>query len=178
MQGWNSSRTDLCQPIQGNPKNQRTRQLTDADIAKRCRSGSNKLTRSLVCFSTGFANCLVPRPTGRNNVDMLANAVQTFAVALIVAGAVGYLLVLLRRSWRTGHGGACSGCSAVKSAGCGVTIAPAPASSPTDTPPQRVFLPIENFTDSARRLREKAASSAEVGHQIADPTASQQERGA
>lgn len=115
---------------------------------------------------------------GRNNGDMLANGVQTFAVALIVAGALGYLLVLARRSWRTGHGGACSGCSAVKSSGCGGTTSSEPAAPVADAGPHRVFLPVENFTASAKRLREQTASPAERSHPNAHSSASGQERGA
>lgn len=109
---------------------------------------------------------------------MLANGVQTFAVALIVAGAVGYLLVIARRSWRTGHGGACGGCSAVKSSGCGGTTSSEPAIPAADVPAQRVFLPVENFTASAKRLRESTASPSDPAHQNAQNSASQQERGA
>jgi hypothetical protein len=85
---------------------------------------------------------------------MLALSAQSFAVLLITAGALGYLLVLARRSWRSGSGGACSGCHASRAD----STSPPERSVGSDarkseSEPLRMFLPVENFADAAKRHR-------------------------
>ena len=75
---------------------------------------------------------------------MLADAVQTFAVVLIVAAAIGYLVVYLRRS-------TCGrGC-------CGRDFPPRRPASPTsdESSGSQPFIPSENLADRARELAKK-----------------------
>ncbi len=82
---------------------------------------------------------------------MLADSAQTFAVVLIVAAAAGYLVVIARRSWKSGHGGACSGCHTV--------AAVRDAAEVTEGSKPAMFIPIENVEDAARRHREQTLAA-------------------
>jgi hypothetical protein len=82
---------------------------------------------------------------------MVAEANQTFGVVLIIAAAVGYLGLILRKSWR-GQGG-CAGCHTMRPSqpGANAEQAPPEAKSTTGT----AFFPLENLADIARRRREQ-----------------------
>jgi len=72
------------------------------------------------------------------NRVMLADTAQAVGVAMIVLGAISYLLVLARRSWRGQTG--CRACAA---------LPPARENPPAGKP----FVPIENLAAAARRHR-------------------------
>ena len=78
---------------------------------------------------------------------MLADATQTFIVILIVAAAVGYLGLLLRRGRRHGCCGNRSACSPDLRAG--------------QEDPTSPVVPREDLADRARRLADEASSTDE-----------------
>jgi hypothetical protein len=77
---------------------------------------------------------------------MLADTAQAVGVAMIVLGAISYLLVLARRSWRGQTG--CRSCAA--------------ALPPTreNPPAAKQFVPLENLTAAARRHRAEREAGA------------------
>jgi hypothetical protein len=83
---------------------------------------------------------------------MLALSTQVLAVGLIVAAALGYLLVIARRSWKSGHGAACGGCHNSAEADFEEAL-PGAGVEAGRSAVHQMFLPVENLTDVARRRR-------------------------
>ncbi len=81
---------------------------------------------------------------------MLADLVQTFGVVLIVVAAAGYLLLVLRRSWRQGGGCGCCGTKTppFSTDACGRESPGEPAR--TDRVPSKQIISVDRLADSAR----------------------------
>ncbi len=95
------------------------------------------------------------RRAGRES-GMLGDVAQTFAVGLIVAGAVAYLLVALRRWMRGEHGAGCSGCSL---ASTHAKLRKAALRKPAQATP-RQMVPLESLAQIARRRSDERAAPA------------------
>lgn len=80
----------------------------------------------------------------------MADLVQTFGVVLIVAAAVGYLLLTVRRTWRQGGGCGCCGTK-----GLPFTVETRPAEPEgdvgrTDRVPTKQVISLDRLAESAR----------------------------
>lgn len=116
---------------------------------------------------------------------ILAAGSQAFAVALIVAAALGYLLLILRRSWASGEHGTCGSChltkrthpDAVSPATSNVQTSSEPQTPAEPAPPQSVFVPLENLTTLARERRRSLDSARPApSRSTPDPAASPESR--
>lgn len=90
---------------------------------------------------------------------MLADTAQTFGVILIVVAAAGYLLLLVRRSWR--QGGRC-GCCGAKKIPFLDDAAPnaSGGSGDQDRVPSKQIIPPGHLADAAGRLKPQASPPA------------------
>jgi len=77
---------------------------------------------------------------------LMSVTIQSIGVVLIVAAAVGYLAVLLRRAWKG-------------QAGCGSCHSSSAPHHEESKPVQQLFMPAENLADAADRLRRQRSSS-------------------
>jgi hypothetical protein len=81
---------------------------------------------------------------------MLADIVQTIGVVLVVVAATGYLMVLLRRSWRGGGGCGCCGAKTPPvSAGACRPEVPGDTAK-LDRVPTRQIISVDQLAGSAR----------------------------
>jgi hypothetical protein len=83
---------------------------------------------------------------------MLADTAQTFGVILIVVAAVGYLLLLARRSWRQGGGCGCCGAKKIPFMDDAAERV-AGESSGEDRVPSKQVIPPSHLEDAAGRLK-------------------------
>jgi len=77
---------------------------------------------------------------------MPADTLQNITVVTIVCVSVGYLGVMLRRSWKG-------------QAGCGSCHSDTAQPREETKPVQKLFMPVENLADAAERLRKQRSTS-------------------
>lgn len=86
---------------------------------------------------------------------MLADLAQTIGVVLLVVAAAGYLMVLLRRSWREEGGCGCCGTKTppISAGTCRPETPDDPAGN--DRVPTKQIIPVDRLTESARECGSK-----------------------
>jgi hypothetical protein len=89
---------------------------------------------------------------------MLADLVQTIGVVLVVVAATGYLMVLLRRSWREGGGcGCCEAKTPPMSRETCRTEAPGDMAK-LDRVPTKQIISVNQLAESARQCTSESGN--------------------
>ena len=94
---------------------------------------------------------------------MLADIAQTLGVILLVLAAAGYLMVVLRRSWRQGGGCGCCGAKRLPFSTGACRQEPPGEAAKADRVPSKQIISVDQLADSARGV------GSESGDRSADP---------